>query len=139
ARGIARIGLTEVRVGVVFSARAMEIARFATPPQHLSTLMCTGRTWSPEEALARGLVDETIEPERLMDRAREVAEVLAAIPAATFTAPKLAVRRPMLEAARVQGARTDAAVLEHWCSPEALQQATKFAAQTIKRRHEPST
>src|SRR5581483_10243615 len=31
ARGTAQIGLTEVRVGVVFPAWALEIARFATP------------------------------------------------------------------------------------------------------------
>jgi enoyl-CoA hydratase len=134
ARGTARMGLTEVKVGVVFSARAMEIARFATPPQHLSTLILTGRTWQPEDALARGLVDELVEPERLLERSREVAEELAAIPTATFTATKLALRRPMIEAAREQGAKTDPAVLEHWASPDTLREVAKFAEQAIKRR-----
>jgi enoyl-CoA hydratase len=134
ARGTARMGLTEVKVGVVFSARAMEIARFATPPQHLSTLILTGRTWQPDDALARGLVDELIEPERLLDRAREVAEELAAIPTATFTATKLALRRPMIEAAREQGAKTDAAVLAHWASPDTIREVARFAEQALKRR-----
>jgi enoyl-CoA hydratase len=134
ARGTARMGLTEVKVGVVFSARAMEIARFSTPPQHLSTLILTGRTWQPDDALARGLVDELVEPERLLDRSREIAEELAAIPPATFATTKLAVRRPIIEAAREQGAKTDAAVLAHWASPETLRQAAKFAEQAIKRR-----
>jgi enoyl-CoA hydratase len=134
ARGTARVGLTEVRVGVVFPALALEVARFATPPQHFSTLICTGRTWPPEEALARGLVDELVEPERLLDRACAVAEELAAIPPATFRATKLAVRRPMIEAAQRQAALTDAAVLEHWCSPDTLRQVAQFAEQTLKRR-----
>src|SRR6516165_3990019 len=125
-RGTARVGLTEVRVGVVFPAWALELARFATPPQHFHTLICTGRTWLPDEAVARGLVDELVEPERLLDRAREVAEELAAIPSKTFAATKLAVRRPMLHAAREQGARTDAAVLEHWSSPETLREVARF-------------
>ena len=73
ARGPARIGLTEVLVGVQFPAWALEIARFATPPEHFQTLICTGRTYEPEAALARGLVDELVEPERLLDRAMEVA------------------------------------------------------------------
>jgi enoyl-CoA hydratase len=133
ARGTARMGLTEIRVGVVFSARAMEIARFATPPQHLSTLICTGRTWLPEDSLARGLVDELVAPEKLLDRAREVAEELAAIPPATYTATKMAVRRPMLEAARARAASTDAAVLEHWSSPQVLSEVAKFVAANIKR------
>jgi enoyl-CoA hydratase len=133
-RGTARVGLTEVRVGVVFPAWALEVVRFATPPQHFSTLICTGRTWPPEEALARGLVDELVEPERLFDRACEVAEELAAIPPAAFSATKLAVRRPMIEAAQRQAALTDAPVLEHWCSPETLRQVAQFAEQTLKRR-----
>jgi enoyl-CoA hydratase len=133
ARGTARIGLTEVLVGVVFPAWALEIARFATPPEHFPTLICTGRTWNPEAALARGLVDELVDPERLLDRAYEVAEELAAIPAAAFSATKLAVRRPMIEAARRQAALTDAALVEHWCAPETLRAVAAFAKQNIKR------
>src|SRR5262249_20639406 len=41
AQGTAQIGLTEVRVGVLFPAWALEIARFTTPPHHFSTLICT--------------------------------------------------------------------------------------------------
>ena len=134
ARGTARVGLTEVRVGVVFPAWALELARFATPPQHFPTLICTGRTWLPDEAIARGLVDELVEPERLLDRAREVAEEMAAIPPAAFAATKLAIRRPMIEAAKSQAALTDAGVLEHWCAPDTLRQAAAFAENTIKRR-----
>ncbi len=135
ARGVVQVGLTEVRVGVLFPAWALEITRFATPPQHFSTLICTGRTWPPEEALARGLVDELVEPERLLERACEVAGELAAITPAVFAATKLAVRRPMMEAARREAARTDAAVLDQWCSPETLRLVTKFAEQALKRRH----
>jgi enoyl-CoA hydratase len=134
ARGTARVGLTEIRVGVEFPAWALELARFATPPQHFPTLVGTGRTWLPEEALARGLVDEVVEPERLLERAVAVAEELAAVPPAAFAATKLAVRRPMIEAARRQAALTDEAVLEQWCAPETLRQVAAFAEQTIKRR-----
>jgi enoyl-CoA hydratase len=134
ARGTARVGLTEVRVGVEFPAWALELARFATPPQHFPTLICTGRTWPPEEALARGLVDELVDPERLLERACAVAKELASIPAATFAATKLAVRLPMIEAARRQAALTDEALLDRWCAPETLRQVAAFAEQTIKRR-----
>jgi enoyl-CoA hydratase len=134
ARGTARVGLTETRVGVLFPAWALELARFATPPQHFPTLIQTGRTWPAEEALARGLADELVEPERLLDRAVAVAEELAAIPPATFRETKLAVRRPLIEAARRQATLTDAAVLEQWCAPETLQQVAQFAEQTLRRR-----
>jgi enoyl-CoA hydratase len=136
ARGKARIGLSEVVVGVVFPAWAIEIARFATPPQHFPTLICTGRTWLPEDALARGLVDELVEPEKLLDRAFEVATELAAIPPAVYSTTKMAVRRPMFEAAREQAAKTDAAVMQHWLSPETMRTIAKFAEQNIKRKAE---
>jgi enoyl-CoA hydratase len=134
ARGNAQIGLTEVRVGVVFPAWALEVARFATPSEHFSTLICTGRTWKPEESLARGLVDELVEPERLLDRAVEVADEMAAIPPTAFAAAKLAVRRPMIETAQHQAGLTDAALVDHWCSPDTLRHIAEFAQQTIKRR-----
>jgi enoyl-CoA hydratase len=134
ARDTGRIGLTEILVGVEFPAWALEVARFATAPQHFATLICTGRTWPPEEALARGLVDELAEPDRLLERACAVAGEMAAITPALFTATKLAVRRPLIEAARQQASRTDAAVLEQWCSPQTLRHAAQFVERTIKRR-----
>jgi len=134
AQGTARIGLTEVRVGVEFPAWPLEIVRFATPPQHFPTLVCTGRTFQPPEALARGLVDELVAPERLIDRACEVAEEMAAVPAAAFTATKRAVRRPLIEAGRRLASLEETAMIEKWSSPEVLRNVADFAARTIGRR-----
>ncbi len=133
ARGTARIGLTEVLVGVVFPAWPLEIARFATPREHFPTLILTGRTWQSNDALDRGLVDELVEPERLLDRACEVANEMGAIPPPTFAATKLAVRRPMYEAARHQAELTDHERVAEWSSPEVLQHIAEFAAKNIKR------
>jgi enoyl-CoA hydratase len=134
ANGDARIGLTEILVGVEFPAWALEIARFATPPQHFPTLIGTGRTWPPDEAFARGLVDELVEPDRLLDRAVQIASELATISPATYTATKIAVRQPLIDAARRQAALSDAAIIEKWCSPEVLKCIGDFAARTIGRR-----
>ena len=133
AQGAARIGLTEVQVGVQFPSWALEIARFATPPQYFPTLICTGRTWLPEEALSRGLVDELIAPEQLLDRAFEVANELASLLPAAFTESKLAVRRPLIEAA-TKSEPGDAAITDFWCSAEVLEQMTAFVQRTIKRK-----
>ncbi len=133
ARGNARIGLTEIQVGVQFPAWALEVARFATPPEHFSTLILTGRTWLPEDALARGLVDELVEPDTLLDRACAVAEELGALAPATFAATKLAVRRPLLEAVERSSA-ADRSAIDAWCSPETLAHITAFAERNIKRK-----
>jgi enoyl-CoA hydratase len=134
AKGRARVGLTEIRVGVEFPAWALEVARFATPPEHLSTLILTGRTWLPEESLARGLVDELVDPARLIERACEVAAELAAIPAAAYAANKRALRRPLVETARHLTATEGAAIVEKWCAPETLQAVADFAARNIGRK-----
>jgi enoyl-CoA hydratase len=78
------------------------------------------------------LVDELVEPERLLDRAVEVAEEMGAILPATFAATKLAVRRPMIEAARSQTAAQDK-IVDYWCSGEVMTQIKDFVARTIKR------
>jgi len=134
AHGTARVGLTEVRVGVEFPAWPLEIVRFSTPPQHFPTLVCTGRTFLPEETLARGLVDELVEPGRLIDRSCEVAEEMAAIPAAAFTANKRSVRRPLIEAARRPAALEETTLIEKWSSPDVLRNMGEFAARNIGRR-----
>jgi enoyl-CoA hydratase len=133
ARGKARVGLTEVRVGVEFPPWALETVRFATPPQHFPMLVCNGLTYLPDEALARGLVDELVDPEQLIDRACAVAEELASVPASAFAATKLAVRRPWIEAAEQQSRLQDAALSEKWSAPEVLRNIAEFASRNISR------
>jgi enoyl-CoA hydratase len=134
ARGKARIGLTEILVGVVFPPWALEIARFGTPPQHFPTLVLTGRTYEPEKAFAMGLVDELVEPEKLIDRACEVAAEMGAMSPGAFSANKLLVRRPMIETAREQAAKTNAEIEKRWLSPETMREIAKFVEQTIKKK-----
>jgi enoyl-CoA hydratase len=95
--GTARIGLPELQVGVPFPPIAVEIMRFATPPQHFSQIMFRGLTSLPEEALTWGLVDELVAPEALLERALARAEELAAMPAKAYHLTKVQVRRPVLE------------------------------------------
>lgn len=133
ARGSGRFGLTEVKVGVAFPTWAIEIARHATPPQHFPTLVGTGRTFSADEALARGAIDELVEPERLLDRALEVAAELASIPAATFAMTKRQIRQPMLEKIARHERDDSAAATEIWCSAEVRQAMADFVARNIKK------
>jgi len=74
ARGAARIGVTELLVGVPFPAIALEIMRSALSPGHFAEMVYGGRTVSVEEAARRGLVDEVVEPSGLVDAAVAAAE-----------------------------------------------------------------
>ena len=48
--GTARIGIPELQVGVPFPPVALEIMRFATPPQHFQSIVCRAETYEPAAA-----------------------------------------------------------------------------------------
>ncbi len=120
ARGNARIGVPELRVGVPFPLVGVEILRFATSTAHLQELLYQGKTYRVDEATARGLVDEVVAPERLIERACEVAELFAAEPAARFRITKRQLRAPALESIRRHTHETDADVAAEWERPASL-------------------
>ena len=64
ARDAGRIGVTELLVGVPFPAAAMEIMRCATAPQYFEDAIFSGATYTPPEAVARGLVHDIVDPAR---------------------------------------------------------------------------
>lgn len=130
ARGKAKVGLSEVLVGVRFPAWALEIARFAVPPQHFSTVLLTGRSFAADDAFARGLVDELVEPDALLDRAVRVAEEMGSILPETFRETKRAVRRPMIEAVQATIGH-DNAIVDYWCSPPVRETIETFVKRMI--------
>src|SRR5215468_10379351 len=96
AGGAGRIGVPELLVGVPFPAAALEIVRFAVPPDKVQPLIYTGQTLPPREALGAGLVDELVAPDALLARAQEVARQLAAIPPEVYRLTKQSLRAEAL-------------------------------------------
>lgn len=114
ARGRGTIGVPELRVGVPFPLVAIEILRFATSTAHLQELVYRGKTYGVDAAYERGLVDEVVDAQLLLARAREVAGQLASEPAARFRITKRQLRRPALERIETLAGETDAEVLRAW-------------------------
>ena len=92
--GEGRIGLPELRVGVPFPSVALDIVRAAVPRRYQREVLLLGRTYGPEAAADRGFVDEIVPPERLVERAREIARELTSIPPATYALTKRQLLRP---------------------------------------------
>lgn len=126
-----RIGIPELAVGVPFPSIALEIMRFALPSRYVQEAIYSGRTYELDEALQRGLVDEIVPPEGLIDRACEVAAAYAAKPAAAFALTKRQMRAPYL--ARVSDA-TDREVFEVWGRPETLDTIRAYLEKTVGRK-----
>jgi len=131
ARGGGRIGVPELVVGVAFPAMALEVMRFAVPDGRLQEIVYTGRTYEPDAALERGLVDELAEPDALADRALEVARQFAAVPAAAFAHTKRHLRGETLARARALGEANDAAASEVWSSPATHAHIRAYLDRTI--------
>jgi len=133
AAGGARIGVPELKVGVPFPAGIVEVLRFALPSRHASDLLLRGRLCTPDEALARGLVDEIVPPGQLVERALEVALDLASPPPAAFAATKRRLRGPAREQAERLSRETRAATVALWNSAEVQAAVSAYVGQTLAR------
>jgi enoyl-CoA hydratase/carnithine racemase len=82
-----RFGLPEIAYGMGGSSGAMQLGRHI-PPTAALWLALTGHAFSSEQALHSHLINEIVAPDRLQDRAIEIAQIIAQHPA-------LAVRTEM--------------------------------------------
>lgn len=130
ASGDHKIGFAELRVGVPFPAWAIEIARWGTRPEHFQEVVYLGRSYLPDGALERGLVDEIVDPSMLMDRAFEMAERLASVPPTSFRLMKEAMRRPVVERVGA-AAEADAQARAAWASEEVRDAIRRFLVKTF--------
>jgi len=133
AREAGRIGTTELLVGVPFPALAFEIVRFAVPRHYLPEVTLSGATYTTDEALQRGWIDEVAEPGTLIDDAIAVARELALLSPAAFAQTKKQIRQPVTERVAQSGQATDQAATEIWAAPETLAYIRDYVARTLKK------
>jgi enoyl-CoA hydratase len=131
AEGAGRIGMPELLVGVPFPAAALEVVRFAVPRDQVQSLLYTGRTLPPRDALAAGLVDEMVAPDQLLARAQEVARQLALIPPAAYRLTKQALRAQALERIERAAESQDRAVLEVWSAAQTHAHIREYLRRTL--------
>ncbi len=133
AEGSGRIGVPELLVGIPFPAAPLEVVRFAVPPQHVQSLVYTGETLLPGEALARGLLDEVVPADALEPRAREVAEQLAGVPPEVFRLTKRSLRAPAVERLERTGEATNAEALALWGAPETPARIRAYLDRVVRK------
>jgi enoyl-CoA hydratase len=118
AEGDYKIGLAEARVGVVFPVGPMAVVQseLSHPSARRSVLLA--RNVTPQEALAEGLLDELQPTDRLLARAMDVAEEMAALPRTSFGRIKRQMRAVAL--ARIDEAvrNQNDPVLDSWLTAE---------------------
>ncbi|MGH9036771.1 MAG: enoyl-CoA hydratase/isomerase family protein [Acidimicrobiia bacterium] len=135
AAGTGRIGVPELLVGVPFPAMGLAAVRIATGDRGIEEIIYTGATYLPEEAQRRGLIDEVVPEDELLERAIARAEQLAAIPSAAYWQTKRALRGPVLDhAAGEESRRSDEEMARTWKSPESAAAIAAYVEKTLGER-----
>jgi enoyl-CoA hydratase/carnithine racemase len=131
AAGDAKLGFSELAVGVPFPAWALEILRFGVGWKHVRDLALMARTVTVEEALVMGIVDEVVPSEELMDKATRAAKRLARVPTGTYRVTKSALLAPAVERVKALGEEHDNKVVDLWASEEVQLAIRGFLKRTI--------
>ena len=132
--GTGRIGIPELAVGVPFPALPLQIMGARLTDAALRDLIFTGRTVQVDEAKALRLIDEKCPAGMLLDRAIEVAQRLAAIPAGPFALTKEAFYTPILERTKAL-ADYNAKVVDAWMQQHTYDTIRAYLDRTIPKRN----
>jgi len=110
----ARIGVTELRVGVAFPTFAIELLKHVCG-HHAEQLMFDARLLDAEEACRFGLAHQRLPRSELDAAAMSTAEQLASFDARAYALAKESIRRAALSAMDDEGGRRlDRQVSDHW-------------------------
>jgi len=110
----ARIGVTELRVGVAFPVLAVELLKY-TCGEHAEQLMLEARLLDADEACRRGLVHQSLPPSELQGAAIAAAEQLASLDSGAYALAKASSRRAVFGTGdEEESRRLDRRVLDHW-------------------------
>ena len=129
----AKIGVTELAVGVPFPSAPLEVLRHHLPPYAVQDLILSARLVGPTEALRLGLVDQLSPADELVDRAVAAAAQMGRIPPAAFALSKRQLRRDALDAMDHGAETTDEDVHRIWADPQTLEGIRQFMAATMAR------
>lgn len=128
----ARIGLSELAVGVPFPAAAIEIMR-ARLGRHASAAVLLADLYSPVEARDRGFVHDVRAADRLLDDTIAIGQRLAAVPEGVYALSKRQLWAPVEAALALHQPAWDAEVADGWCSAETRAAIQAFAERALRR------
>ncbi len=133
AEGKGRIGVPELRVGVPFPVIIMELMRAKVHPACFEEIMLGGATYSPQDALQRGLVDQVVEKDSLMHEALKSAQSLAAIRPEIYAFTKKQIRQPVRKVIDNEDQAYGDEIRSIWESDQTRTAIEKFVQKTLKK------
>jgi enoyl-CoA hydratase len=95
-----KLTANEVAIGITMPRAAVEILRQRLPPAQFNRAVILAETFSPDDAVAAGLLDRVVSPTTIGDVARQVALELTKLDMEAHRASKLRAREQTLAALR---------------------------------------
>lgn len=129
--GKAKLGVTELPVGVPFPAAPLEMVRNVVGTRRARRLMFGGDLYSAEDGLTLGFTDEIAPADELLDRAVEVARHWGQAPADAFALTKLQLQEPVVQRLQERGPAIDSEVARVWGDPGTQAAIQAFIARTL--------
>lgn len=117
AEGKYIIGLNEVPVGIIVPESIFSLYAFWLGKAAASRSLLEGRLFSPEEALAAGLVDEVVNPDSIMTAAERRIRKYMAFEPNTWQQSKLNIRRELNAATGADQQEALELMLQQWWAP----------------------
>jgi enoyl-CoA hydratase len=108
----AKLGLTEVTAGIPYPACPMEVVKAEIEPSYRRHLVLSGATIDPRTAYTRGLIDELVAPDALLERSVELARTRARAP--SYGRVKQQLKHETLARMRAIIAASSDPMLEQW-------------------------
>lgn len=100
AQGSSRLTANEVAIGMTLPQAAIDICQLKLNPAYLSRVLLLAEVFSPDDAVAAGILDCTVAYDSLLDEARTTAAALKALSLPAHHATKLATRAQGIAALR---------------------------------------
>ncbi|MFQ5629008.1 MAG: enoyl-CoA hydratase/isomerase family protein [bacterium] len=127
-----KIGIPELLVGVPFPSLAMHILQTAIPQQHLHKLIYSGTTLAPDDAIRKGLIDETAPADKLIEEANGIAKKYGTLSASAFGATKRLLRDADFIAENKE--LLDQETLDIWTSNETRERIRIYLENTLGKK-----
>jgi len=95
-----RIHMNETAIGLPLPTWAMVICQSAIPVRWQTEALLHARSYTPAEALERGMIDEVVPPDAVLERARTAAAALTALNRDAYAASKRRLRAQAVDWAK---------------------------------------
>jgi enoyl-CoA hydratase len=135
-RGEARMGLSEITLGLPLPQAGLEIARAQLSPSAFAEVVYGGATHAPEEALRLKLADELVEPDRVVEAAIARARAWSRHSSVAFHHMKAAMRDPVLLRIREKHDQHEEEWVDLWFSTPAQQRIAQVRERLLARKAE---